>query len=645
MYFSQLNVGKEKFFMKIARLKYVFGLVLTLYPLNFSWGMEDEANIIEASTKSMPFMLGLELQEANNLCTWAKPGHMIQKKPLFFMQEASENPRRLWTLVIDGQDVEFVLEPFAHNEKKLLEEAVKSVLTACHPLTKDIFSQNDLEAAFEHPNLARLFAGDKELSVGAGLRKSGLFLDSFEIWKNWLKSHEKYKRTDDNEFKQLWESNPNLPISPEMIFRLAQLTGAKTITFNEWISKIENLILTSEIYLNLNIVKNDKYFEIVRNETIKRRETLKFKPQATIQFPLEYSIPLFFNIFNFQPNSGPITAVLDALPFLNEITKENVNNVIGNHFTKECGLVFLHALTISGITSKHTNTEGLLGEIVEKDERYRQVDAKMNLEFMSRRPFSDMWKDIKKGDGDLWRLYRLGMCSNKIFSNRFFRETQDDTQVEWANNICPNYAEEFFSESGDRLDLSFLHSYFIEGFGRKGVVLLDLSGPSDLEKLLKKGMITPIMIRNLDPEKVEVVSLNESKKSPQETVEPYYPQSIESVENPRSRYIFDLKGVQIWEQAYPYDTLSPPLFLNQGDAMGFFRDYNPQGIQDYGEAIIEIRSIQTAFSVSKDFLTQEDKLLDNTQTLFNFLMKINETTPFSDKSRNGILTCILQRRN
>lgn len=629
--------------MKIAKFKYVFGLVLTLYPLNFSWGMQDDANIVELRPKPMPFKLGFEFQEANNLCEWAKPGHAIQKKPLFFMQEASEVHRRLWTLVIDGQDIEFVLEPFAHHEKELLEKAVASVSVACHPLIKDIFSQYDLEEAFRHPNVARLLAAGKETNVGAGLRESIAFSGSFEMWKNWLKSHEKYKHTDDDEFKQLWESNPKLPVPPDTLFRFAKMEGAKTITFNEWISKIESFIFTNEI--NLNILIENEYFEIVKNKTVKRPQALQFKPQATIQFPLEYSIPLFLSIFDFRANSAPITAILDSLPFLNDINEETVRNVVEKHFTKECGLVFLHALTISGITSKHTNTEGLLGEIVEKDERYRQVDAKMNLEFMSRRPFSDMWNNIKKGGDNFWRLYRLSMHKNKIFASRFFKETQDDEQVEWVDNIYPNYAEEFFSESGDRLDLSLLHSFFIEGFGSKGVVMLDLSGPSNIEKLLKKGMITPIMIRNLDPTKVEVVSLNESRKSPQETVEPYYPQSIESVENPRSRYIFDPKGVQISEQVYLYDTLSPPLLLNQNDAMGFFRNYNLQEIQEYGEAIIEIRSIQTAFSEFREFLTQEDKLLGNAQTLFNFLMQINETTPFSDKNRHGILTCILERRN
>lgn len=89
---------------------------------------------------------------------------------------------------------------------------------------------------------------------------------------------------------------------------------------------------------------------------------------------------------------------------LNDISKENLHNVVREYFTKECGWVFLHALTVLGITSKHTNAEGMLREIIEKDERYRQVDAKMNLEFMSRRPFSDMWKNIKRAGGDFQRL-------------------------------------------------------------------------------------------------------------------------------------------------------------------------------------------------------------------------------------------------
>jgi hypothetical protein len=631
--------------MKIVKFKYIFGVVLAFYPLIFSWGMEDESIILEPNlgTRCMPFKLGLELQEANNLCNWAKPGQTIQKKPLFFMQDASEPPKKLWTLVIDGQDIEFVLEPFAHHEEKLLQAAVESVPLACAPLTQDMFNQNDLVKALQHPKVALLINGGKEINVGAGLRASNLFPNAFEIWKDWLQTHQKYKHTKDDQFKELWENNAEIPIPTSTLFRLAQMAGAKTITFNEWINKIGGG--TPLHQRGLNIIINQEYFESVRDMPLKRCQSLKFKPQATIQFPLEYSISLFFSIFDFQPSSAPVVAILDSLPFLDEISKETIGSIMGKHFTKEYGLVFLHALTLSGITSKHTNPGGLLREIVEKDERYRQVDAKMNLQFMSRRPFSDMWKDIRKNKGEFWGLYKFGMKKNKIFSSRFFKEAEEDEQVEWTENISPNYAEEFFLASGEQQNLSYLLSYFLDGFGKEEDKLLDLSGPSNLEILLKKGMISPIMIRHMNPERVKVVSLNDGNKTPQEIVEPYYQQSIATVEVPLSCYIFDPNNTLIYEQEYPYDTLSPPLFLNQNDAMGFFRDYPSEGVQEYGEAIVEIRSIQNAFAEFKDFLTQENRLLEYTWKLFNFLKEIKKNTPFSDKNRNGILTCILQQRS
>ena len=70
---------------------------------------DPQVNIIPGA-QPMPFKLGIELQEIHHLCKDAKLRKDIQKKPLFFVKDRETN-NPLWELVIDGEDIEFVLKP------------------------------------------------------------------------------------------------------------------------------------------------------------------------------------------------------------------------------------------------------------------------------------------------------------------------------------------------------------------------------------------------------------------------------------------------------------------------------------------------------------------------------------------------------
>jgi len=81
----------------------------TLYILSFLF-IFSLANFCHA----LHFKMGIELQESHNLCGWAKSSPAIQKKPLFSFEDATVQ-RKLGHVVIDGADIEFVLESFASN--------------------------------------------------------------------------------------------------------------------------------------------------------------------------------------------------------------------------------------------------------------------------------------------------------------------------------------------------------------------------------------------------------------------------------------------------------------------------------------------------------------------------------------------------
>ncbi|OHE74167.1 MAG: hypothetical protein A2007_00420 [Verrucomicrobia bacterium GWC2_42_7] len=61
----------------------------------------------------------------------------MQKKP-FFSSYHNQTGRKLWSIVIDGADIEFVTEPFSNNEKELLLKAIQGIQMASSLITKPI---------------------------------------------------------------------------------------------------------------------------------------------------------------------------------------------------------------------------------------------------------------------------------------------------------------------------------------------------------------------------------------------------------------------------------------------------------------------------------------------------------------------------
>lgn len=581
---------------------------------------------LEQGRSYMPFRLGLELQEAHHLCSEVKSRQNIQKKPLFFMDDMISN-RPLWHVVIDGQDIEFVLDPFSDTEHNLLEKSVSSVLMACKPLTQEGFDENDLwQALNTHKVYNFIGTRDWEIKIGAGLRLSKMFQNSFEIWKKWLKSHQKYETKGDEELEVLWTQEVAVPTQPTQVFKIAGIPPKETITFKGWLTEIRQLIVGQTLHIH----ENEQYFTYVEDEPIKKLPVLTFQPQATIQYPLEYSIPLFFSLFGFDKKSIVTPKLVDSLPLLDNINE----NSMEEYFTKYNGLIFLHALTLSGITSKKNDVD-LLHEIQERYDRTEQVDAKGTLSFMSRRPFSNMWRDFRDETDDFWRVYSTTMGRNKIFANKFFK-LSDSRTIEWADGISPNYAKEVEEESRD---LSALMGYFTESF-----LAACNTGVNPLTKLLENGILSTTIIRNFDPTKVEVTSLREAQ-TPQRIFELYYSQSIQSIQNPTSRYVFDLKKIHISEEQYEFDTFSPPLFLSDDDAMGFFKQPAEElDVKNYGEAIVEIRHIKYAYFNIGFFLTTGNQtLLEDANTLYSFLKQIYKEKVLSKEYGSGILNCTIKQ--
>jgi len=569
----------------------IFSESLASYGSFIKEGKEEVAPNINPSTSipSMPFKLGFEFQETHNLCPWAKNDYKVQKKPLF---EVSLKGKLLWKLVLDGSDIEFVLEPFSCKEKELLEEAVKSVVSSCGELMK-LFKNG--KPSYKIEDISTVLSYIKPDSkivdpIGAVLYKS--YGDAgFEEWKKWIfvdKNKDFYEQNEElcsadlkNIFINKWESISS-KITLQTIVTLAwtknkdfskpkpQCLG---ITFEDWFEKNKH-------HSVLDLRQCTSIWDIIKDCPLIAVDELEFQPQATIQYPLEYSIPLWCSLFEFEENQG-------FIPYLRSLpSKDKINEYgIKNYFTKEMGILFLHTINLIQMNSSTEEDSNLLQQTIDRY-NHGQVDAKGKTNLVSRRPYCHMFKDTHKKDQSTFYDYHQKHIieENKMFTQHsqkwfsvplFFKNTEyGEVFIDPINNRPKDLTDMLSSE------------FFYEDFLTKNKY--------ELNMLFKEGIITTTIIRNFKPEKVKVLNgsdYSEINEIPTTIFENFYEETIRSVDKPNKRYRFDLERKAIIKEDYEYDALSPPWILDLSDSMGFYKDETKID-KEYGEAIIEARMIK-----------------------------------------------------
>lgn len=247
-----------------------------------------------------------------------------------------------------------------------------------------------------------------------------------------------------------------------------------------------------------------------------------------------------------------------------------------------------------------------------------QVDAKMKLTLMSRRPFSAMHKDISES---LTVPYEDYFRDSILSCNKQFV-----TFAEVEKLFCfSNYGDQFFdpdTKSVRSLEtLAGLPPFIGEFFSSND----DLIG-----RLLSQGIITTAMIRN----SVGGMAI----------FAPYFNAALSISLQTRPRYDLNISGTGetlIVARESTDDVLSPPWLLGETDSMGRFKGDIPAEDKKYGEAIIEIRAIKSVgawflkkvslegSSKSGKFLTDPDRLTIEAMSLFNFLSSFTQEH-FSD---------------
>lgn len=414
-------------------------------------------------------------------------------------------------------------------------------------------------------------------------------------------------------------------------------TEEKT-TFQQWTQQIVSLFEKEPFEVTYT---ND--FSLIKTWPIKKPKDWepKFSPQVTVQHPLEYTIPLYFGLFGFK--DGPMMPFVSSLPyrdlfsqFSQDADLENSKVIFNSYCTKTSGLGFLHALTLTQMTPDEDQTDkDLLKETANSFRDYQQVDAKMRLSLMSRRPFSSMLKNIKLDPTTSYtEFFNKSLVDNnsgftKIYSvPTYFHRT--------------NYAEQFFdTTTGKERNLKDgLKLLFKENFVQENV--------NNINNLLEKGIVSTTMLRNLkEGVKDEFISLiNQDGVYFKRTIADY-------IENPAERYIIDINKSSVEKQGYSYDNLSPPWFLEVENSMGAIKAPLTEEEILYGEAIVEVRGIKSVggwflkkgnFSENSIglFLTKpETSLTQEAIALFKFLEGFPNPSDMSD-IRHGMSLAVIK---
>jgi hypothetical protein len=516
---------------------------------------------MEQNLESFKFKIGFEFQEANHLFPQGENNFSIQKKTIF---TALKDNKELWHLEIDGSDIEFVTPPFTADETDSLLLSVRSIVDACNIL------KNLREKKADRISFHEWVEGIQKGELNSQDKKRVELLE-----KHLEKVDEQYKTGIRQKIREIEQSAPSIP----------GLIGG-----------LEN---------DIEIQIQDPFYDNIKDEFLNFSISWQpnFMPQATIQHSLKDTIPLLMSLFGSlskQPTKIE-NKLIQALPFINDSSKL----VEDGYLSEENGLIFLHALTCASIQSnKSDSPQGLINsleQIKRNFEHYRQVDAKVNSSFLSRRPFSSMWADIKEKK-------QISSTFQELYQQRIIEGNYLFNQKVVPNFKFVNYAEEFYlTDLSGRRNLS----YFKNIFGEK----IENFPDEPLSFLLNNGIVATALIQYLWPD----------------LFADYLNYTILSVDQPHERYMFDLESNGVIRVESKVDALSPPWFLDADNSMGAYQD-KINFDELYGEAIIEMRSIK---DISKETLQSMNLPQDESGT---FLTGVKRSLEKDVSSLLSILT-------
>jgi hypothetical protein len=211
---------------------------------------------------------------------------------------------------------------------------------------------------------------------------------------------------------------------------------------------------------------------------------------------------------------------------------------------------------------------------------------------------------LSKSMDFLSRIFPSDSTYRDIFNATILMYNEDFHDVE-ENFYKANYGEQYYKYSKrkhiptDSINFSSLMPQFKKEFldmgsqeilsiARTAVVLCTTFHETRLIGLLANGILTTTMLRNLSNVPPQISNYFQRE---------YYMDVLESVSNPeryeqRSIILTTNTSTEVGfgTEKYPYDLLSPPVFLNiESDSMGHYKHIAE--VKKHGESVVETRTI------------------------------------------------------
>lgn len=420
----------------------------------------------------------------------------------------------------------------------------------------------------------------------------------------------------------------------------------------------------------ISLMPTQPFFDKVAGFSVKKMSSdwrPKWQPQVTIQHPLKATVNLCWGLFKgCVPNLSR-----ESLPFFMTMSDENprYNTAIG-------GLIFLQAHQMAGMAkssllsvqervtmlfsgwdvSKLGGDFLLMAGTLFDYHTYHQFDAKRRTSFMSRRPFSHMFYEIKDTNPE------VSLLTDKFsieYSSRYedylalFNEAMKDTepflklQVE-RSYYRANYAEQFYDDDDNPLNLIELYNYF-DKEAKEALVVINGKEFYVVQELLKQGLLSTTMLRHLDLKALVdagILTSEASQEIQRTRTENYYNIALKSVRidddaRLERRFLKIEKTDHLHIMLAPslgilpkIDQLSPPFPLDIDDAIGRYRSGDLR-VGEFGGGIVEFRCVEyindlydSEHNGKNEFLMDPEYVKNESVALFN---KVSSLLTFETK--------------
>ena len=393
-------------------------------------------------------------------------------------------------------------------------------------------------------------------------------------------------------------------------------TKKRAITFREWVQGLDKL--SSFGNCSLLIIQEWILDRTLQIHKFPWKPT--FAPHITIQHPLEWTIPLYFGLMGFE--SSDMLKFYASLPYrdllrstMKVLNRKECNRILESYTKKLNGLVFLHALALIGLTpagEDESDEEEALKNAVSNIKTTFQVDPKVGIPLMSRRPFSSMLKDI---ESFMIGTYTSYFEESIVVGNQGFADFFQVPLLFYATN----YGEQFVNKDGTIFPLNEFSQVVGKPFLTKH--------KNAIITLLAEGVIMTTMIRHT-PQGLELMK-------------DFYPNAVNIDKPVHSRHNIivnsEEKKIKLASSnKEEFDSLSPPWFLDMNNSMGRYK-IDKDIDKTYGEAVIEVRGIsglgdwcldqlQLEKTFKGKFLTNYNFFQIQGVRLFQFLLKFSSET-------------------